>query len=128
VVFDWKAGDEVEFVREKDGVKIRRSRKGAKDSTSLSGCVAPHWNPKLTTARLMTMTRSQTPRGQARTGDEIDAGKVGPYARRIAREGVRRPRAAARIGGPAGDVALPLVDDIGRSRSSRRGARSRAGR
>jgi AbrB family looped-hinge helix DNA binding protein len=57
--FGWRAGDEVAFVREKDGVKIlpveRRHRK--RDVVERLREAAPGWNPKLTTARLMTLTR-----------------------------------------------------------------------
>jgi AbrB family looped-hinge helix DNA binding protein len=57
--FGWKAGDEVEFVREQDGVKIlaaKRRRKGQEVVERLRRS-APNWNSKLTTARLMALTR-----------------------------------------------------------------------
>jgi AbrB family looped-hinge helix DNA binding protein len=61
--FGWKAGDEVEFVREKDGVKIlpvKRRRKGQHVVERLRRS-APNWNPELTSARLMALTRGQDP-------------------------------------------------------------------
>ena len=59
--FGWKAGDEVEFVREKDGIKIlavKRRRKG-QDVVERLRSSARNWNPELTTKRLMALTRGQ---------------------------------------------------------------------
>jgi len=57
--FGWKAGDEMAFFHEKDGVKIvkgKRQRKGADVVAQLRN--AP-WDPQLTTDRLMKMTRGE---------------------------------------------------------------------
>ena len=60
--FGWKAGDEVEFVREKDGVKILpvKERRRGQDVVERLRQAAWNWNPKLSTARLMAMTRGQS--------------------------------------------------------------------
>ena len=59
--FGWRAGDEVEFVREKDGVKILpvKQRRRGRDVVDRLRQAAPSWNPKLSTARLMALTRGQ---------------------------------------------------------------------
>jgi AbrB family looped-hinge helix DNA binding protein len=56
--FGWKAGDEVGFLPEKDGVKIVSAgrRKGRAIVERLKR--AP-WNRELTTDRLMEMTRGE---------------------------------------------------------------------
>jgi antitoxin PrlF len=57
--FGWKAGDALAFVHQKDGVKIvkgKRRKRGAELVASLRG--AP-WDPRLTTDKLMKMTRGE---------------------------------------------------------------------
>lgn len=58
--FGWKAGDEVAFVEEEDGVKIVRSRRRRRGQQVVERLRRAPWNRKLTTRRLMAMTRGET--------------------------------------------------------------------
>jgi antitoxin PrlF len=57
--FGWTAGDEVEFVLEADGVKILAGKPGRKGTDIVDRLRRAHWDPSLTTAGLMTMTRGR---------------------------------------------------------------------
>lgn len=55
--FGWEVGDEVEFRREKDGVKIVRATRRGKGRAVVERLKEAPWNRKLTTSRLMALTR-----------------------------------------------------------------------
>jgi AbrB family looped-hinge helix DNA binding protein len=55
--FGWKVGDEVAFLQEEDGVKIVRAPRRRRGRAVVERLKRVSWNRKLTTARLMTMTR-----------------------------------------------------------------------
>lgn len=57
--FGWRVGDEVAFLREKDGVKIVRAERQRKGRAIVERLRGAAWNRKLTTARLMAMTRGE---------------------------------------------------------------------
>jgi len=57
--FGWRVGDEVAFLREKDGVKIVRAERQRKGRTMVERLRGAPWNRRLTTARLMAMTRGE---------------------------------------------------------------------
>jgi AbrB family looped-hinge helix DNA binding protein len=57
--FGWKVGDEEAFLREKDGVKIIRADRRGKGRAVVERLKAAPWNRKLTTDRLMAMTRGE---------------------------------------------------------------------
>jgi len=55
--FGWRPGDEVAFVEEKDGVKIVRATRRNRGQAVVERLRRAPWNKRLTTRRLMTMTR-----------------------------------------------------------------------
>lgn len=58
--FGWKVGDEVGFLREKDGVKIvRADRRRGRGRAVVQRLKGAPWDRKLTTDRLMAMTRGE---------------------------------------------------------------------
>jgi len=57
--FGWKVGDEVAFLREKDGVKIVRAGRQRRGRAIVERLKGASWNRKLTTDRLMAMTRGE---------------------------------------------------------------------
>ena len=57
--FGWKVGDEVAFLREKDGVKIVRAERQRRGRAIVERLKGASWNRKLTTDRLMVMTRGE---------------------------------------------------------------------
>ncbi|HEX9670147.1 MAG TPA: AbrB/MazE/SpoVT family DNA-binding domain-containing protein [Thermoanaerobaculia bacterium] len=57
--FGWKAGDEVEFVREEDGVKIVRPRRRSKGEQVVARLRGAAWDRAISTGRLMEMTRGR---------------------------------------------------------------------
>ncbi|TMA65065.1 MAG: AbrB/MazE/SpoVT family DNA-binding domain-containing protein [Deltaproteobacteria bacterium] len=57
--FGWKVGDEVAFLREKDGVKIVRAERQRQGRAIVERLKGASWNRKLTTDRLMVMTRGE---------------------------------------------------------------------
>lgn len=59
--FGWKVGDEVGFLREKDGVKIVRADRRRRGRAVVERLKRAPWNRRLTTDRLMTVTRGEEP-------------------------------------------------------------------
>jgi AbrB family looped-hinge helix DNA binding protein len=59
--FGWTAGDEVAFLREKDGVKIVAAGRRRKGRAVLERLKRAAWNRRLTTERLMALTRGKQP-------------------------------------------------------------------
>lgn len=57
--FGWKVGDEVAFVREKDGVKIIRAPHRRRGRAIVERLKRAPWNDKLSTDRLMALTRDK---------------------------------------------------------------------
>jgi antitoxin PrlF len=57
--FGWKVGDEVAFLREEDGVKIVRATRRRRGGAVVERLKRVPWNQKLTTDRLMAMTRGR---------------------------------------------------------------------
>jgi AbrB family looped-hinge helix DNA binding protein len=57
--FGWKVGDEVAFVRENDGVKIIRAPHRRRGRAIVERLKRAPWNDKLTTDRLMALTRGK---------------------------------------------------------------------
>ena len=57
--FGWKVGDEVAFLREKDGVRIVRAAKRQRGRAVVEHLKSAPWNRRLTTDRLMAMTRGE---------------------------------------------------------------------
>lgn len=57
--FGLRVGDEVAFLREKDGVKIIRAPRRRRGRAILDRLRGAPWNRKLTTDRLMAMTRGK---------------------------------------------------------------------
>jgi len=57
--FGWKVGDEVAFLRENDGVKIVRAERRRRGRTIVERLKGAAWNRKLTSDRLMAMTRGE---------------------------------------------------------------------
>jgi AbrB family looped-hinge helix DNA binding protein len=55
--FGWKVGDEVAFLRERDGVKLIRAPQRRRGRAVVERLKNAPWNRKLTTDRLMTLTR-----------------------------------------------------------------------
>jgi antitoxin PrlF len=55
--FGWKVGDEVAFLREGDGVKLIRAPQRRRGRAVVERLKNAPWNRKLTTDRLMTLTR-----------------------------------------------------------------------
>lgn len=55
--FGWSAGDKMAFRREKDGVKIVRAAQRSRGRATVKRLKRAPWNRKLTTARLMALTR-----------------------------------------------------------------------
>ena len=55
----WKVGDEVAFVREKDGVKIIRAPRRRRGRAIVERLKRAPWNQKITTDVLMAMTRGK---------------------------------------------------------------------
>lgn len=56
----WKAGDAVGFLPERDGVKIVRARRRRKGDQVVERLRRAPWNRKLSTERLMTLTRGRS--------------------------------------------------------------------
>jgi AbrB family looped-hinge helix DNA binding protein len=59
--FGWKGGDEVEFVRERDGVKILPVARRRRAADVVARLRRAAWNPRLTTDALMRLTRGERP-------------------------------------------------------------------
>jgi len=57
--FGWKEGDEVAFVKEDDGVRIVRAAVRSRGQAVVERLKRAPWNRKLTTDRLMAMTRGR---------------------------------------------------------------------
>lgn len=57
--FGWAAGDEVGFLREEDGVKIVPAGHRRRGRVVVERLKRAAWNRKLTTDRLMAMTRGR---------------------------------------------------------------------
>jgi AbrB family looped-hinge helix DNA binding protein len=57
--FGWKVGDEVAFLREKDGVKIIRAPHRRRGRAIVERLKRAPWNHKLSTDRLMALTRGK---------------------------------------------------------------------
>jgi antitoxin PrlF len=57
--FGWRVGDEVAFLREKDGVKIVRAPRRRQGRSIVERLKQAPWNKRLTTDRLMAMTRGK---------------------------------------------------------------------
>ena len=57
--FGWKVGDEVAFLREEDGVRIIRAPQRRRGRLILDRLKAAPWNPRLTTDRLLALTRGK---------------------------------------------------------------------
>jgi AbrB family looped-hinge helix DNA binding protein len=57
--FGWKAGDPVGFVQEDDGVHIVRAERRGRGRDVVEGLKRARWNRKLSTDRLMAMTRGK---------------------------------------------------------------------
>lgn len=57
--FGWKAGDVVAFAYEQDGVKIVKGKRRRKGLDVVARLRSAPWNPKLTTDKLMKMTRGE---------------------------------------------------------------------
>ena len=58
--FGWKAGDELAFAYELDGVKIVKGRHRRKGSDVVARLRSAPWNPRLTTDELIKMTRGES--------------------------------------------------------------------
>lgn len=57
--FGWKVGDEVAFLREEDGVKIIRAPRRRRGRALVERLKDAPWNRKLSTRRLMALTRGE---------------------------------------------------------------------
>jgi AbrB family looped-hinge helix DNA binding protein len=57
--FGWKVGDEVAFLREEDGVKLIRAPRRRRGRAMVERLKGAPWNRKLTTDRLMALTRGR---------------------------------------------------------------------
>jgi AbrB family looped-hinge helix DNA binding protein len=57
--FGWRVGDEVAFLREEDGVKIVGAARRRKGRALVERLERVRWNPRMSTERLMTMTRGR---------------------------------------------------------------------
>ena len=57
--FGWRVGDEVAFLREEDGVKIIRAPRRRRGRALVERLKRAPWNPKLSTRRLMAVTRGK---------------------------------------------------------------------
>lgn len=55
--FGWKAGDEVAFLPDEDGVRIVRAGRRPRGRAIVERLKRAPWNRRLTTDRLMAMTR-----------------------------------------------------------------------
>ena len=57
--FGWRVGDEVAFLREEDGVKLIRAPQRRRGRAVVERLKNAPWNRKLTTDRLMALTRDR---------------------------------------------------------------------
>lgn len=57
--FGWKAGDKVEFVRDEEGLRIVTHRPRSRGEEIVARLRDAPWNRRLSTDRLMTMTRGR---------------------------------------------------------------------
>ena len=57
--FGWRVGDEVAFLREGDGVKIVSATRRRRGRAIVARLKTAPWNPKLSTRRLMAVTRGE---------------------------------------------------------------------
>lgn len=57
--FGWRVGDEVAFLREEDGVKLIRAPRRRRGRAIVERLKRAAWDPKLSTDRLMTLTRGK---------------------------------------------------------------------
>lgn len=57
--FGWKVGDEVAFLREDDGVKIIRAPRRRRGRIIVERLKRAPWNQRLSTDRLMALTRGK---------------------------------------------------------------------
>jgi AbrB family looped-hinge helix DNA binding protein len=55
--FGWKPGDQVAFLRERDGVKLVRATRKGRGSRIVEQLRRVHWKRGLSTNRLMALTR-----------------------------------------------------------------------
>lgn len=57
--FGWKAGDQVTFLREPDGVKLVRAARRGRGKRIVERLRRANWDRRLSTERLMAMTRGR---------------------------------------------------------------------
>ena len=58
--FGWKPGDRLAFVRGEDGVRILKAKRRGCGAAVVESLKRANWNRRLTTRRLMAMTRGES--------------------------------------------------------------------